>query len=154
VIPAGDERTPDGRAHAVRGPSREQLLDVAIDEGDAALVVAVQGELDALTAPRLTVALNDAFARLAGRILVLDLTHVGFLGSAGLLVLLDSARSAAGMPGHQAMRVVVGRNRPVVLPIEIVGPRSRPGHLRECERRHHRVSHGHGRCSTRSTRKW
>jgi hypothetical protein len=67
VIPAGDERTPDGRAHAVRGPSREQLLDVAIDEGDAALVVAVQGELDALTAPRLTVALNDAFARLAGR---------------------------------------------------------------------------------------
>jgi anti-anti-sigma factor len=121
VIPAGDERTPDGRAHAVRGPSREQLLDVAIDEGDAALVVAVQGELDALTAPRLTAALNDAFARLAGRILVLDLTHVRFLGSAGLHVLLDSDRSAAGMPGHQAMRVVVGRNRPVVLPIEIVG---------------------------------
>lgn len=118
--PAGDERTPDGREHALDGPASEQLLNVTISDGDV-LVVTVRGEVDGLTAPRLRHALDDAFDRLTGRILVLDLTKVEFLGSPGLRVLLDSARTAADVPGYQPMRVVVDSNRPVVLPIEIVG---------------------------------
>lgn len=118
--PAGDERTPDGRENALDGPSSEQLLNVTVSDGDE-LVVTVRGEVDGLTAPRLRHALDDAFDRLTGRILILDLTKVEFLGSPGLRVLLDSARTAARTPGYQPMRVVVDQNRPVVLPIEIVG---------------------------------
>ncbi|HEX3591497.1 MAG TPA: anti-sigma factor antagonist [Pseudonocardiaceae bacterium] len=119
--PAGDERTPDGRAQAAPGPGREQLLSVAFDDRGDALVVAVSGEVDGLTAPRLRAALRDAFDRLSGRILVLDLADVEFLGSAGLRTLLDSAREAMGHPGYQPLRVVVDSNRPVVRSIEIVG---------------------------------
>ncbi len=119
--PAGDERTPDGRERDADGPPHEQLLTVAVDDGDTALIVTVRGEVDGLTAPRLRTALDDAFGRLDGRVLVLDLTQVEFLGSPGLRVLLDSARVAAQTPGYQPMRVVVDQNRPVVLPIEIVG---------------------------------
>ena len=119
--PAGDERTPDGRERDADGPPLEQLLTVAVDDGETALIVTVRGEVDGLTAPRLRTALDHAFGRLDGRVLVLDLTQVEFLGSPGLRVLLDCARVAARTPGYQPMRVVVDQNRPVVLPIEIVG---------------------------------
>jgi len=53
--------------------------------------------------------------------LVLDLTHVRFLGSSGLRTLRDSALEAADHDGHQPLRVVVDHRRPVIRPIEIVG---------------------------------
>ncbi len=120
VKPAGDKRTPDGHEYALDGPSDEQLLNVTVDDGDV-LLVKVRGEIDGLTAPRLRHTLDDAFDRLGGRVLVLDLTEVDFLGSAGLRVLLDSARTAALTPGYQPMRVVIDDNRAVALTIEIVG---------------------------------
>jgi anti-sigma B factor antagonist len=120
VKPAGDERTPDGTEHAAERPAREQLLDVRSDDRDDALILFLAGEIDGLTAPRLRTAIGAAFDRLNGRMLVLDLTEVGFLGSAGLRALLDSAAEAVTR-GHQPLRVVVDENRPVVRPIEIVG---------------------------------
>jgi len=66
-------------------------------------------------------AIGAAFDRLTGRMLVLDLTQVRFLGSAGLRTLLDSAAEAVTHRGHEPLRVVVDENRPVVRPIEIVG---------------------------------
>ena len=121
VKPAGDERTPDGAAHAETGPAREQLLSTSTDDRDDAVVLFVEGEIDGLTAPRLRGVIGAAFDRLNGRVLVLDLTKVQFLGSAGLRTLLDSAAEAMRHDGYQPLRVVVDENRPVVRPIEIVG---------------------------------
>ncbi len=121
VKPAGDERTPDGTEYAAERPAREQLLTIRSDDRDDALILFLDGEIDGLTAPRLRAAIGDAFGRLNGRMLVLDLTEVRFLGSAGLRTLLDSAAEAGTHRGHQPLRVVVDENRPVVRPIEIVG---------------------------------
>lgn len=96
-------------------------MDLTRTDRDDALVVAVSGEVDGLTAPRLRAAMRDAFDRLAGRVLILDLTNVEFLGSPGLRTLLDSAHEAMEHPGYEPLRVVVDQNRPVVRPIEIVG---------------------------------
>ena len=92
----------------------------AVDR-DAAVLLVVEGAVDGLTAPRLRTAIAEAFDRLAGRALVLDLTGVTFLGSPGLRALFDSASEAVRHGGHRPLRVVVDHSRPVVRPIEIVG---------------------------------
>jgi anti-sigma B factor antagonist len=120
VKPAGDERTSDGGELAARHPAREQLMSVRSSERDGAVVLSVDGAVDGLTAPRLRTAIDDAFARLDGRVLILDLTTVGFLGSPGLRALFDSASEAVRQQ-HQPLRVVVDHSRPVIRPIEIVG---------------------------------
>jgi anti-sigma B factor antagonist len=121
VKPAGDERTPDGVEDAAERPAREQLLNIRSEDRDDALILFIDGEIDGLTAPRMRAAIGAAFERLTGRMLVLDLTQVRFLGSAGLRTLLDSSAEAVTHRGHQPLRVVVDENRPVVRPIEIVG---------------------------------
>lgn len=118
--PASDERTPDGGT-AADYPDREQLMTVRTDDRDDVLILTVEGDVDGLTAPRLSRAVADAFGNLAGRLLVLDLTNVKFLGSTGLRTLRDSAHEAVHHQGMQPLRVVVDRTRPVIRPIEIVG---------------------------------
>lgn len=119
--PASDERTPDGTEHTARGSWSEHLLTVTYAEHERALVLSVGGEVDILTAPRLQAAIDTAFGRLTGRVLILDLTTVRFLGSPGLRTLLETAAEAAKQPGYQTLRVVVDHNRPVIRPIEITG---------------------------------
>jgi anti-sigma B factor antagonist len=119
VKPASDERTPDGVEN--RHPAREQLMTVQTEDRDDVLILTVEGDVDGLTAPRLTAAMADAFQALAGRPLVLDLTDVQFLGSTGLRLLRDSAHEAVHHQGLQPLRVVVDQARPVIRPIEIVG---------------------------------
>jgi anti-sigma B factor antagonist len=121
VKPAGDERTPDGSEHLSDEPVSEQFLTISYTDDDDALVLAVQGEVDMLTAPRLQTAVHVAFERLAGRILVVDLTTLRFMGSPGLRTLRETAAEAAKQPGYQTLRVVVDHNRPVIRPIEITG---------------------------------
>jgi anti-sigma B factor antagonist len=121
VKPASDERTPDGTEHTASGSVSEQLLTVTSTEDERALVLRVDGEVDILTAQRLQAAIHAAFERLAGRVLVLDLNTVRFLGSPGLRTLLETATEAATQPGYQTLRVVVDHNRPVIRPIEIAG---------------------------------
>lgn len=117
--PASDALTPDGGEDW--RPDREQLLTVRTENRPDVLVLRVEGDVDGLTAPRLSSAIADAFHRLSGRVLVLDLTRVRFLGSVGLRALRDSAREAGHHQGSQPLRVVVDQQRPVIRPIEITG---------------------------------
>jgi anti-sigma B factor antagonist len=71
--------------------------------------------------PRLRDALRSPFDRLDGRVLVVDLTAVRFLGSPGLRALAEGATEAARHRGVEPLRVVVDHNRPVIGPLEIVG---------------------------------
>jgi anti-sigma B factor antagonist len=96
-------------------------MSVTADERPDAVVLAVRGEVDGLTAPRLRDAIRAAFPRLDGRVLVVDLTAVDFLGSPGLHALTASAREAAGRGGHRPLRIVVDPTGPVVRPIEQSG---------------------------------
>lgn len=122
VKPAGDELLPGGgEAAPAWSPPQEQLIDIRRDERADAVVVQVGGAVDGLTAPRLRAALGGAFDALDGRILVVDLTGVGFFGSAGLRALADAADEAAARPGFERLRIVVDHNRPVVRPIELTG---------------------------------
>jgi anti-sigma B factor antagonist len=119
--PAGDELRPDG-VHAAAGyPRQEQLIDVRRVDRPEAVVVAVSGAVDILTAPRLRAALSVALERQDGRPLIVDLTEVRFFGSPGLRVLAESAEQASAKPGFQPLRVVVDGNRPVLRPIELTG---------------------------------
>jgi anti-sigma B factor antagonist len=121
VKPASDERTPDGGEHTAAHPDQEQLMTVRVEDRADILLLTVAGDVDGLTAPRLARAITEAFEVLAGRTLVLDLTHVRFLGSTGLRTLRESAQEAIHHQGLQPLRVVVDQARPVIRPIEIVG---------------------------------
>ncbi len=84
-----------------------------------ALVLAVEGEVDTLTAPRLEADLDEALhtATNAGTV-VADLTGVTFLSSSGLAVLIQAARraSATGVPLR-----LVAVTRAVTRPLAVTG---------------------------------
>ena len=68
------------------GPVSSDILDLGVTEHDPdARVVTVGGEIDALTAPRLSALLTAQLA--TASLVVVDLERVRFLGSAGLSVL-------------------------------------------------------------------
>ncbi|MET8795488.1 STAS domain-containing protein [Nocardia sp. NPDC004568] len=96
------------------GDSAPRLLDVAVRAENGTAVVTVQGEVDMASAPQLQAALEDA--QRGGDPLVVDMSEVGFLGSAGLSVLL--VISEAAEPGA-GLRVVV--SDAVRRPVELTG---------------------------------
>lgn len=63
-----------------------------VPHGDGVLVIHVVGEIDTLTAPVLRAQLDEQLP--AATLLVLDLTQVTFLGSAGLAVLVATKDDA------------------------------------------------------------
>ncbi|MFJ6677365.1 STAS domain-containing protein [Actinosynnema sp. NPDC091369] len=81
------------------------------------LLCAVSGEVDLSTAPRLRDRLLGQIG-VAGSDLVVDLSEVGFLGAAGLTVLVEAraAAAASGVGLH-----VVARTRPVLRPMAVTG---------------------------------
>lgn len=81
------------------------------------VVVHVTGEVEALTAGRLGDAVIDALGD--GRPVVLDLTDVHFLDSAGLTTLLRVTEESEDR--GEPLRIAVDQNRPVVRPIQITG---------------------------------
>jgi anti-sigma B factor antagonist len=87
-----------------------------VSHGDDARVVHVVGEIDTLTAPVLRSRLDEQVA--AVRLLVLDLSDVTFLGSAGLAVLV-AAKDDADRRGH-TLRLVPG-SRIVTRALEATG---------------------------------
>jgi anti-sigma B factor antagonist len=92
-------------------------LTVDVDERDGATVVAVGGELDLGSSPRL----RDAAVRqlLAGdREVVLDLTGVEFIDSTGLGVIVAVLKRARTLGAD--LRLVIGRQR-VLAPFRITG---------------------------------
>jgi anti-sigma B factor antagonist len=90
----------------VSSPIGESLLWSRILRPGAAgtVVVSVQGEVDALTAPRLTATLTEQLA--TATLLVVDLSQVDFFGAAGLGVLARSV--AVATDGGVALRIVAG----------------------------------------------
>ena len=87
-----------------------------IDHGDKASVLHVVGEIDTLTAPLLRAQLDTQVSRTP--LLVLDLTDVSFLGSAGLAVLV-AAKDDAESREHR-LRIVPG-SRIVVRALQATG---------------------------------
>lgn len=81
------------------------------------VVVRVRGEIEALTAPRLADAVTEALGR--GRPVVVDLTDVTFLDSAGLTALIRVTETAEGR--GEPLRLAIDHNRPVIRPIQITG---------------------------------
>ena len=71
----------------------ERGLTVSIRSVNDVTVLAVRGELDVLTAPRLAEALDAGLAETPTAVIV-DLSEVEFLASAGMAVLLDAQRTA------------------------------------------------------------
>lgn len=95
-------------------------MAVQVGRRGSAVVVAVSGDVDVLTAPRLRDALDRGLAE-AGAVggpVVLDLTDVAFLASRGLSTILDAQREAGRAT---PLRVVVDHARPVVRPIQLSG---------------------------------
>ncbi|WP_165922212.1 STAS domain-containing protein [Pseudonocardia endophytica] len=80
-------------------------------------VLSVTGEIDTLTAPQLSTALDELLAVPDGD-LAIDLDGVTFLASSGLGVLIHAARNAAR--GNRMLYVVVS-NRAVLRPLEVTG---------------------------------
>jgi anti-anti-sigma factor len=92
-------------------------IDVVLDRPSPGVVVAsVSGELDMLTAPRLRAVVTAEVADCA--VLVIDLSGVSFLGSAGLAVLVEASHEAAR---RQVELRVVATGRTVRRPLEITG---------------------------------
>ena len=87
-----------------------------VDHGDKASVLHVVGEIDTLTAPLLRAQLDAHVSRTP--LLVLDLTDVTFLGSAGLAVLV-AAKDDAESRDHR-LRIVPG-SRIVVRALQATG---------------------------------
>lgn len=75
-------------------PSGPPRLELWIDNQPEAIVVRVEGELDLLTAPKLSARL-DGVIRASRTSVVLDLRNVEFMDSAGLQILLNIRRRLA-----------------------------------------------------------
>lgn len=97
---------------------QELTLTRHSDSGSATVLVA--GELDAMTAPVLAEALDDELAR-GERDLVIDMTKVSFMSSAGLHVLIAATETAAG--NGVRLRLNTAGSRSVERVIEAAGTR-------------------------------
>jgi anti-sigma B factor antagonist len=69
------------------------VISLAVERSrvDGYELLAVEGELDIATAPRMIAALNEAFADLSAP-LVVDLSSVDFMDSTGLALLMNAHR--------------------------------------------------------------
>jgi anti-sigma B factor antagonist len=94
-----------------------ETLDVRLDEHGGTTVAYVDGEIDLTTAPRLADDLRAAVE--SATVLVVDLSAVAFLDSAGLAVLHSSARRMAELSG--GLRLVVTPQSVVYRALDISG---------------------------------
>ena len=102
----------------VAGSDLSEFLDTTISRPEAGTVVLmVSGEIDTLTAPPFTAAMDELVGS-AGEALVVDLSGVRFLASSGLAVLISAAHRAEERGIR--LRLVVS-SRAVHRPLEITG---------------------------------
>jgi anti-anti-sigma factor len=85
-----------------------------LEQGTSVLVV--EGELDMLTAPQLSHALDEALGA-APPVLVVDLSGVTFMDSAGLAVLLTAHRESGDVTSLR----VVANQRATLRPMQLTG---------------------------------
>ncbi|MDQ2587758.1 MULTISPECIES: STAS domain-containing protein [Saccharothrix] len=108
--------TAGAESAASSNPRAGQVGLTVRQAGAGATVVGVSGEIDMLTAPQLRAEVLRHLA--AGTTLVLDLSGVSFLGSAGLAVLVEAAQH--GKRRDAAFRVVAVA-RAVTRPLAATG---------------------------------
>ncbi|MBF6302141.1 STAS domain-containing protein [Nocardia amamiensis] len=92
------------------GAGASKVLDLQVRERGEVVVVIVHGEVDMASAPQLGAALEEA--QRGGKPLVVDMSEVDFLGSAGLSVLLVASEA-------QQARLRVVASDAVRRPIEL-----------------------------------
>jgi anti-sigma B factor antagonist len=95
------------------------LLTLEVVTRAGAVIITAVGEVDLMTAPRLRDAAGQALAQPGEGPVVIDLTRVTHLASAGLQALLDAHAKAAR--AGEPLRIVVDHQRPVVLPLHVTG---------------------------------
>ena len=96
----------------------QRSVTFAVEHHEGVLVVRIGGELDLLTVPELRVRVVAAIEQTTGPV-VIDLTDVGFLSSAGLQLLISVHSDLAAE--HRKVGLVTGDNRPVVRPLQVTG---------------------------------
>ena len=89
---------------------RDRLAGFEFEQREGVLIAAVEGEIDSSIAPELRLALADRLPS-ASSALVLDLSRVTYLDSAGIQLLFDLGRRLAAR--RQAMRLVVPDQTPM-----------------------------------------
>jgi anti-sigma B factor antagonist len=100
-------------------PAIEQLMNLSSVVVAGCNVLQVAGEVEALTVPRLVVALRALLDDRTRRPVVLDLSHVTFLASAGLRALTELTDEAE--QHDRPLPIVVDETRPVIRPIQLSG---------------------------------
>jgi anti-sigma B factor antagonist len=98
-VAAGVYVRSEGLALAAR--VRPHPFEVSVDDLDRVVVVRVQGEVDAATAPRMGETVNRLLGR--KRRVVLDLQRVDFMDLHGLAVLIRATRRARAEGGSFAI---------------------------------------------------
>lgn len=100
-------------------PDDAGTLAVSVESAGEAAIVAVTGEVDALTVGRLREAIDAGLAQASSPRVVLDLSGVSFLASSGLAALVEGATDLGERGGW--LRVVAGSQRAVVRALEVTG---------------------------------
>jgi anti-sigma B factor antagonist len=80
-----------------------ESLQIGLGSEPGAVLLMLAGELDLATAPRLAAALAEVAGRDEGRV-VLDLTHLSFMDSTGLSLIVRTDRSARAARGVLVLR--------------------------------------------------
>jgi anti-sigma B factor antagonist len=99
--------------------STEELIMITSSHVGGAVVLSVEGELDAFTAPKLQAAVTAALAGPDPVLVVVDLSLVEFLASSGIGALVEAHRQAAQQ--REPLRVVVDHSRPVIRALTLSG---------------------------------
>jgi len=86
---------------------------------EQAVIVSAVGEIDQLTLGPFRSTLSLALHEPSAHAVIVDLTGVTFLGSQGLNALLNAREEA--QRANEALRLVVGHQHPVLLPLELTG---------------------------------
>jgi anti-anti-sigma factor len=95
---------------------RDRLAGFEFEQREGVLIAVVEGEIDSSNAPDLRLALADRLPS-ASNALVLDLTAVTYLDSAGVHLLFDLGRRLAAR--RQAIRLVVPEGTPTRRVLEL-----------------------------------
>ncbi len=114
-LPAGGQ--PDVPSEGAEAPF-DDVITLSTSTGeDGAVTVTVVGEVDTFTAPVLRSSLDTQLEQ-QPRELVIDLSGVQFLGSAGLAVLVETQKSARARDVELRL---VATTRAVTRPLEVTG---------------------------------
>lgn len=110
------EGQPDVSTEGTEAPF-DDVITLSTSTEDGVVTVKVVGEVDTFTAPVLRSTLDSQLEQ-SPRELVIDLSGVQFLGSAGLAVLVETQKSARSR--EVALRLIA-TTRAVTRPLEVTG---------------------------------